>query len=97
MADKRVTENMLKNIKDYENSIYNDIYRIVGLEVVDLDIIDNFLKKNSTVKGIETLINIFTSILSNENFNDKHIKLEYQNFINNLEMRREILKDTSKE
>lgn len=87
--------NKNKIIKDYENSIYNDIYRIVGLEVVDLDIIDNFLKKNSSLKGIETLINIFTSILSNENFNDKHIKLEYQNFINNLEMRREILKDNS--
>ena len=77
-----ITSNKNKIIKEYENDVYNDIYRIVALEILDLNIIDTFLKKNP--KGVATLKGIFESIMNNENFNDKVIKSEYQKFINSL-------------
>lgn len=83
-----IKKNQNKIIKDYENSIYNDIYRIVALEVVDLDIIEVFLKKNP--KGVDTLINIFSSIIKNENFDDKIIKNQYEKFITLLENKKSI-------
>lgn len=78
-----IDQNKQKIIKEVENDIYNDIYRIVALEVIDLNVIQVFYDKNP--KGLETLKKIFNSIIKDENFTDKVIKKEYNDFIGSIE------------
>lgn len=78
---------ILKNkntiLKKYENNIYNDIYRIVALEIMDLNIITSFLNKKP--KDAEMLKNLFNNIIKDETFSDNMIKSEYVKFINILD------------
>lgn len=78
-----VSKNKNSILKDYENNIYNDIYRIVALEIMDLNIITSFLNKKPKEAGM--LKNLFSNIIKNETFSDDMIKSEYVKFINILD------------
>lgn len=65
-------------LESHTNEIYNDIYKIIGLEIKELDLISH-IKKNNTLK--QQTINFFMKIYNSDRLNSPLIKKEYENFI----------------
>lgn len=65
-------------LESHTNEIYNDIYKIIGLEIKELDLVSH-IKKNNNLK--QQTINFFMKIYNSDRLNSPIIKKEYENFI----------------
>jgi Ca2+/Na+ antiporter len=66
-------------LQDYYYSIYNDVYRIIMLEVENLNIIQELID-NADIKTLRALLKTFKKVSQSENINDDLIKTTFLNF-----------------
>lgn len=68
-------------LEKYNDEIYNDIYRIIALEIEDLKIVDELAENSKMISGS---INFFEKIISSEKFKDQTAKNKYMEFVDEL-------------
>lgn len=69
-------------LQKYNDGIYNDIYKLIALEVEDLKIIDEiFNNKKSNRQLYETTVKFFERIANSEKYNDNQIRTLYNQLV----------------
>ena len=69
-------------LQKYNDGIYNDIYKLIALEVDDLKIVDDiYINKTSNRKFYETSVKFFERIADSEKYNDNQIRILYKELV----------------
>jgi len=70
-------------LENHTNEIYNDIYRLIALEIKDLNILDEIKSQNKLKLAT---VSLFNRILNDLKFNDDISKKHYKEFIDYLRL-----------
>lgn len=76
-----IDQNIKKILKLHKEEINKDIYRIMAMEIQDLNIVDRLMENQKTKRVSKSL---FNKIINSDKMKNEHIKKEYEKIINQL-------------
>lgn len=83
-----INKNKNTILADYQRSIYEDVYRIICLEIEDLNIIEKLMQKDIDTgenKNTSMMCNLFKSLSNRKDIQDATIKEKLNSFIQKVE------------